>query len=111
MIIGSGASAFVVELDREVVARGMEPLADLVLTRYSNAAFHGTRLDGGFISQMMSDVVGEIEQLTGLDRATFARRAFFMSHETYTPARGGSSAAEIEASDLVGVGLDGGVEP
>ena len=33
----------------------------------------------------------------GIDRREIAPRTMFMSHETYTPARGGSASAEISA--------------
>ena len=41
-------------------------------------------------------MVGELSRLE-TDVDTLARRTFFMSHETYTPARGGSSQSEVDA--------------
>ena len=32
-----------------------------------------------------------------MDKSQFAKKTFFMSHETYTPARGGSASAEVKA--------------
>src|SRR5690606_31165831 len=42
-------------------------------------------------------MVDEVARRDGVSPAAIARRAMFMSHETYTPARGGSAAAEIES--------------
>ncbi|MBI5105322.1 MAG: hypothetical protein HZB46_10145, partial [Solirubrobacterales bacterium] len=39
----------------------------------------------------------EAERRHGLDRHAIAREMVFVSHETYTPARGGSAAAEVHA--------------
>ncbi len=96
MILGAAASGFVVEAQHAVAARGMQPLAEILATRTANSAFHGTRLDGHFICAFMEDVVRETCEHLQTDRAALARRSFFMSHETYTPARGGSAAAEVD---------------
>ena len=42
-------------------------------------------------------LVAAAERRWGLDRRELAARTVFVSHETYTPARGGSAAAEIQA--------------
>ncbi len=44
----------------------------------------------------MEQVVGQAEQ-RGVDRHEIADSTVFVSHETYTPARGGSASAEINA--------------
>ena len=43
-----------------------------------------------------------IERRHGLDRGRMAEEMVFVSHETYTPARGGSADAEVDivATDL-----------
>jgi malonyl CoA-acyl carrier protein transacylase len=97
MILGSGASAFVVERAGSVQERGLNGIVELLATTMVNSAFHGTRLDAEFIKEAFDDVIKKVENKTGSKRIDFASRCFFMSHETYTPARGGSSAAEIEA--------------
>lgn len=97
MILGCGASAFVVEKDSCVRARGMEAVAELLDCTFVNAAYHGTRLDGQFIKGVLSGVAQRVAGQLQCSTEELARRAFFMSHETYTPARGGSSAAEVEA--------------
>ena len=97
MILGMGAVGVVLERAEQVAARGMAPLARLLASRLGNSAFHGTRLDALHIAVEMDQLVGEATAAAGVSRADFARQAVFMSHETYTPARGGSAAAEIES--------------
>ena len=63
----------------------------------ANSAFHGTRLDVNHISQMMEELVPQAEARSGISRAAIAPHTVFVSHETYTPARGGSASAEIHA--------------
>ena len=93
MIIGMGAVGLVVEADSETTARGMKPIARLLATEVCNSAFHGSRLDVDHIAATMQKLVGK----TGLTPADVAAKTVFMSHETYTPARGGSASAEIHA--------------
>jgi malonyl CoA-acyl carrier protein transacylase len=97
MIMGMGAAALVVEAEDAVRERGMRGIAEILSTQIANSAFHGTRLDIHHVSQMMALVVGQAEERFGLKRAELAGQMIFMSHETYTPARGGSAAAEIHA--------------
>jgi malonyl CoA-acyl carrier protein transacylase len=97
MILGAGAAAFVIERDAAVQARGMVPLVDVVAARFGNSAFHATRLDSPYICKFVETLLGDVDAALGKPRAQWAPRAFFMSHETYTPARGGSAAAEVEA--------------
>ncbi len=63
----------------------------------ANSAFHGTRLDVDHIGDVMEQLVAGAEARTGLDRHVIAPATVFVSHETYTPARGGSASAEIFA--------------
>ena len=63
----------------------------------ANSAFHGTRLNVEHIASTMERVVAEAESRGGLSRHEIAAETVFVSHETYTPARGGSAAAEIYA--------------
>jgi NAD(P)-dependent dehydrogenase (short-subunit alcohol dehydrogenase family)/phosphopantetheinyl transferase/acyl carrier protein len=97
MIMGMGAVGLVLEREDCVLDRGMAPLARLLATRIANSAFHGTRLDPPHIAGEMDALIGEAVEVAGTDRASFAGSSLFMSHETYTPARGGSAAAEIES--------------
>jgi malonyl CoA-acyl carrier protein transacylase len=95
MIIGMGAVGVVVERDGLPEERGVEPLVDLLDTRFVNSAFHPTRLDIDHIASEVEDMMSGLEERFQIDRAEIARRTVFVSHETYTPARGGSAAAEI----------------
>ncbi|MGB8646019.1 MAG: SDR family NAD(P)-dependent oxidoreductase [Anaerolineae bacterium] len=63
----------------------------------NNSAFHGTRLDVNHIAQVMEDLVMSAERRFGLNRYAIAPETVFMSHETFTPARGGSASAEVVA--------------
>jgi malonyl CoA-acyl carrier protein transacylase len=97
MIVGSGAVGLVIEEDREAKARGVKPLAELIATQFENSAFHPTRLDTEHVSQIMGRLLAKAERRTGLKRSEMASKMLFMSHETYTPARGGSASAEVVA--------------
>ncbi|MEP7161540.1 MAG: beta-ketoacyl synthase N-terminal-like domain-containing protein, partial [Dermatophilaceae bacterium] len=96
MIVGAGAAALVVERADAARERGVQPICELLGSVISNSAFHATRLDVDHICGVMESLVREVEA-RGYSRADIAPRAVFVSHETYTPARGGSAAAEIEA--------------
>ena len=97
MIIGMGAAALVVESEDAARERGLRPICEVLGTRTLNSAFHRTRLDIQHISQMMEDLVAGVESSRGISRDQMASQMMFMSHETYTPARGGSAAAEVNA--------------
>jgi malonyl CoA-acyl carrier protein transacylase len=93
MIIGMGAVGLVVERTNATEERGMRPIANLLATQVSNSAFHGSRLDIDHIASEMQELL----RRAGVDPRAIADQTVFMSHETYTPARGGSAAAEIHA--------------
>ena len=97
LILGMGAAAFVVERKSESDARGVQPIAEILGTKISNSAYHGTRLDVEHVAQTVNEFVGEMENRWGLDRHQIAPDTVFFSHETYTPARGGSAQAEVKA--------------
>ena len=97
MIMGMGAAALVVEAEDAVRERGMRAIAEILSAQVANSAFHGTRLDVCHVREVMDRLVTQAEQRFGLDRARMAGKMVFLSHETYTPARGGSAAAEIHA--------------
>ncbi len=96
-IIGMGACALVIESEEAVRERGMRAIVELLNSEVGNSAFHGTRLDVDHIARVMDDLVTTAELRFGLHRQAIASQLAFMSHETYTPARGGSAAAEIVA--------------
>lgn len=97
MILGMGACALVVESADSVRSRSMTPLAELLAADFANSAFHGTRLDVGHITQVVQRLMQQAETRYGIDRHEMAPRTVFVSHETYTPARGGSASAEVQA--------------
>ncbi len=97
MIVGMGAVSLIVEEESEVTKRGMKPLAKLLSTEIANSGFHVTRLDVGHVAQVMNRLVTRAEKDYGLNRSDIAKQLVFISHETYTPARGGSASAEAYA--------------
>ncbi len=96
-ILGMGACGLVVESEDVVRERGMRGIAELLSSETSNSAFHGTRLDVNHIGMVMDNLVTTAERRFGLNRYAMAPQTVFMSHETYTPARGGSASAEVVA--------------
>ena len=97
MIMGMGAAALVVESEDSVQERGLQPICEVLGSVAVNSAFHGTRLDIEHIAGVMEKLVSGVERRHGINRDQIAPRMLFMSHETYTPARGGSASAEIHA--------------
>ena len=97
MIVGMGAAAMVVETAEAARERGIQPICEVLSAVTANSAFHGTRLDVQHIGQVMEDLVSQAEAQSGISRQHIAPRTVFVSHETYTPARGGSASAEIFA--------------
>ena len=97
MILGMGAAAFVVERKSESDQRGVQPIAELLGTQIANSAYHGTRLNVDHVATSVNNFIGQMEERWGLDRHQMAPNTVFFSHETYTPARGGSAQAEVKA--------------
>ena len=97
LVMGMGAAAFVVERKSESDARGVQPMAELLGTKISNSAYHGTRLDVEHVAETVNEFIGQMEHKWGIDRHHIAPDTVFFSHETYTPARGGSAQAEVKA--------------
>jgi len=97
LIVGMGAAGLVVESLEAVRERGIQPICEVLSTVTANSAFHGTRLDVQHIGQMMEKLVTQAEAHSGISRQQIAPHTVFVSHETYTPARGGSASAEIHA--------------
>jgi 3-oxoacyl-(acyl-carrier-protein) synthase len=97
MLLGMGACGLVVESEDSLRERGMRGLCEVLGSTFANSAFHGTRLDVDHIEGVMERLVSGVEQRHGIDRHAMARELVFISHETYTPARGGSASAEVFA--------------
>ncbi|HEY6886252.1 MAG TPA: acyltransferase domain-containing protein, partial [Solirubrobacter sp.] len=96
MILGMGAVGIVVESAAAARERGVTPICEVLGAVTANSAFHGSRLDVDHIGAVMESVVQQAEA-RGVKREEIAPETVFVSHETYTPARGGSAAAEIFA--------------
>ena len=64
-----------------------------------NSAYHGSRLNIDHIAEQLDKFITRMERTHGISRQEFAENGMFVSHETYTPARGGSAEAEIAALD------------
>ncbi|MBZ5572293.1 MAG: SDR family NAD(P)-dependent oxidoreductase, partial [Acidobacteriia bacterium] len=97
LIIGMGAAAVVIESADAARERGIQPICEVLSSVTANSAFHGTRLDVQHIGQVMEGLVAKAEVRNGISRHQIAPQTVFVSHETYTPARGGSASAEIHA--------------
>ena len=96
-ILGSGAVSLVIEQASSVHERGLNGQAEILGTYIGNSAFHATRIDVDHLSGEMNGFMTGMEKRHGLQRKQIAKSMVFMSHETYTPARGGSADAEIAA--------------
>ncbi len=99
LVIGAAASAFVLETNDAYEERGVKPIAVLLGTHYVNSAYHGSRLNIDHIAEQLDKFITRMERTHGISRQEFAENGMFVSHETYTPARGGSAEAEIAALD------------
>ena len=97
LLLGMGASALVVESAESVRERGIRPICEVLSTVTANSAFHATRLDVQHIGGLMENLISQAEKTAGISRREIAPHTVFVSHETYTPARGGSASAEINA--------------
>ncbi|MDY0374137.1 MAG: SDR family NAD(P)-dependent oxidoreductase [Desulfobacterium sp.] len=96
-ILGSGAVGIIVERQSAVKARGMNGQAEILGTHMANSAFHTFNIDVPHMAHEMERFMQIMEERHGLKACDYAGKLLFMSHETYTPARGGSADAEITA--------------
>ena len=97
LIIGMGASAIVLESLESARERGIRPICHVMGSVVANSAYHGTRLDVSHIRHVMEKLISDVEAEWGINRYQIAPETVFVSHETYTPARGGSASAEVFA--------------
>jgi acyl transferase domain-containing protein/NAD(P)-dependent dehydrogenase (short-subunit alcohol dehydrogenase family)/acyl carrier protein len=97
LIIGMGASAIVLESLESARERGIRPICEVMGSVIANSAYHGTRLDVSHIRFVMERLIANAESEWGINRYQIAPETVFVSHETYTPARGGSASAEVFA--------------
>ncbi|MCF8091457.1 MAG: acyltransferase domain-containing protein, partial [Desulfotignum sp.] len=96
-IIGSGAVGLVIEAESEVSRRGMNGQCEILGTHIANSAYHTYNIDVPHMAKEMTKFINKVEKRTGLKKQNYADKLLFMSHETYTPARGGSADAEVTA--------------
>jgi acyl transferase domain-containing protein/acyl carrier protein/NAD(P)-dependent dehydrogenase (short-subunit alcohol dehydrogenase family) len=96
-LLGMGACALLVESEDAVRERGMRGIVEVLSSETSNSAYHGTRLDVDHICDVMDRLVTSAERRFGINRYDMAQQMVFISHETFTPARGGSASAEVFA--------------
>ncbi|MHA1853690.1 MAG: SDR family NAD(P)-dependent oxidoreductase [Candidatus Heimdallarchaeaceae archaeon] len=101
LIVGSAAAGLVVESEEAYNERGVKPIVDVLGTYFANSAYHGSRLDVSHISTQLDEFIYRVEKRHGISRDEIAEKGMFVSHETYTPARGGSAEAEVSALKTV----------
>ena len=96
-ILGSGAVGLVVEREDTLKRRGLNGQARILGSHIGNSAFHPSRIDVGHLADELNKFVGRVERQHAISRTDMADQLVFMSHETFTPARGGSASAEVMA--------------
>ncbi|MBI9085193.1 MAG: acyltransferase domain-containing protein [Desulfobacterales bacterium] len=96
-ILGSGAVSVIVERADTLGQRGLNGQAEILGTYIGNSAFHGTRIDVNHVGREMARFVRGLEARHNLSPEAYTPSLVFMSHETFTPARGGSADAEVDA--------------
>ena len=96
-ILGAGAVGLVIEDESEVTRRGMRGQCEILGTHIANSAYHTYNIDVPHMAKEMTRFINRVEKRTGLKKKDYADKLLFMSHETYTPARGGSADAEVTA--------------
>ena len=94
-ILGAGAVSLIVEREDQVRERGLNGQAEILGTYIGNSAYHATQIDLGHLTEEMEGFVRRVEHRHDLDRSDYTGKMVFMSHETFTPARGGSASAEV----------------
>jgi malonyl CoA-acyl carrier protein transacylase len=96
-ILGSGAVGIVVEREDTLKRRGLNGQARILGSHIGNSAFHPSRIDVGHLAEALNKFVDRVERQNAISRKAMAEQLVFMSHETFTPARGGSASAEVNA--------------
>ncbi len=95
-ILGAGAVSMIIEREDRTRERGLNGQAEILGTYIGNSAFHATQIDQQHLTSEMARFVRRVENHHGIDPAEYTRSLMvFMSHETFTPARGGSASAEV----------------
>ncbi|MDJ0857384.1 MAG: acyltransferase domain-containing protein, partial [Desulfobacterales bacterium] len=94
-ILGAGAVSMIIEREDRIRERGLNGQAEILGTYIGNSAFHATQIDQKHLTAEMARFVRRVESHHDIDPADYTRSMVFMSHETFTPARGGSASAEV----------------
>jgi acyl transferase domain-containing protein/NAD(P)-dependent dehydrogenase (short-subunit alcohol dehydrogenase family) len=97
MIISAGAVGVVLEAKGEIEKRGVKEIAQLLGTHSFNTAQHPSQIDCDQFAHEMDKFISRMEREYGLNRNNMAKQMIYISHETYTPSRGGCSQTEAEA--------------
>lgn len=96
-ILGSGAVSLILEKQNRLQQRGLNGQAQVLGTHLANSAWHALNIDVNHLAFEMNRFITRVEKQYGLDKSDYPGRLLLMSHETYTPARGGSADAEVAA--------------
>ncbi|MBW2012031.1 MAG: acyltransferase domain-containing protein, partial [Deltaproteobacteria bacterium] len=96
-ILGSGAVSIIVEREDRIKKRGFNGQAEVLGTYMGNSAFHATKIDVNHLAEEMNRFMSGVEERHHIEKKDYTGSMVFMSHETFTPARGGSAAAEVSA--------------
>ncbi|MBU0462207.1 MAG: acyltransferase domain-containing protein, partial [Proteobacteria bacterium] len=96
-ILGAGAVGLVIESEACARKRGMNGQCEILGTHIANSAYHTYNIDVPHMSREMKKFITKVENQNGMKKEDYADKLLFMSHETYTPARGGSADAEVTA--------------
>ncbi len=96
-ILGAGAVGLIIEDESCVRERGMKGQCEILGTHIANSAFHTYSIDVKHLAKQMNKFINKVEKQNNLKKQDYADKLLFMSHETYTPARGGSADAEVTA--------------
>lgn len=97
MIVGAGAVGLILETQAAAEQRGVQPICELLGTHSFNTATHISQIDSETFARELDRFIGWMEQEYGLQRAQLAGQTVYLSHETYTPPRGGCSQTEAYA--------------
>ncbi|MGB6031423.1 MAG: SDR family NAD(P)-dependent oxidoreductase, partial [Bacteroidota bacterium] len=97
MVISAGAVGVVLETKEEVEKRGVVEVCQVMGTHSFNTAKHPSQIDCDQFGHELKRFIARMEREHGLDRNQLAKQMIYLSHETYTPPRGGCSQTEAEA--------------
>jgi len=97
MIMSSGAVGIILEEKEEVRKRGVVEVCELLGTHSFNTANHPAQIDSNGFSTELNRFINKIENKYSLERKDIAKNSIYLSHETYTPPRGGCSQTEASA--------------